>query len=73
MSPSIGFAFWDKELTYEGESVYNYLQVKDNDAMTALSTNVLFGVQSVYMKSGKLTGLYYDYAMAAPLMSDCGD
>ena len=73
VSPSIGFAFWDKELTYEGESVYNYLQVKDNDAMTALSTNVLFGVQSVYMKSGKLTGLYYDYAMAAPLMSDCGD
>ena len=73
VSPSIGFAFWDKELTYEGESVYNYLQVKDNDAMTTLSTNVLFGVQSVYMKSGKLTGLYYDYAMAAPLMSDCGD
>ena len=37
--------------------------------MTALSTNVLFGVQSVYMKSGELTGLYYDYAMAAPLMA----
>ncbi len=68
----LGFAFWDKEISYEGESVYNYLQVKDNDRMTALSTNVLFGVQSVYMKSGELTGLYYDYAMAAPLMADTG-
>lgn len=68
----LGFAFWDKDVSYEGESVYNYLQVKDNDRMTALSTNVLFGVQSVYMKSGELTGLYYDYAMAAPLMADTG-
>lgn len=33
-----------------------------------LSTNVLFGVQSLYMKEGGLTGMYYDYAMAAPLM-----
>ena len=33
-----------------------------------LSTNVLFGVQSVYMKDTGLTGMYYDYAMAAPLM-----
>lgn len=72
LSPSIGFAFWEDDLAYEGESVYNYLQVKDGDEVTALSTNVLFGVQSVYMKNGRLTGLYYDYAMAAPLMSDCG-
>lgn len=33
-----------------------------------LSTNVLFGVQSLYMKERGLTGMYYDYAMAAPLM-----
>ena len=33
-----------------------------------LSTNVLFGVQSLYMKEGGLTGMYYDYVMAAPLM-----
>ena len=32
-------------------------------------TNVLFGVQSVYMKEDGLTGMYYDYAMAAPLMA----
>ncbi|MBO5163344.1 MAG: fused MFS/spermidine synthase [Ruminococcus sp.] len=73
LSPSMGFAFWEKDLAYEGESVYNYLQVKDNDRRTALSTNVLFGVQSVYMKSGELTGMYYDYAMAAPIMADTDD
>ncbi|MDE7226175.1 MAG: fused MFS/spermidine synthase, partial [Ruminococcus sp.] len=70
ISPTMGFAFWEKDLAYEGESVYNYLQVKDNERRALLSTNVLFGVQSVYMKSGGLTGMYYDYAMAAPLMAD---
>lgn len=65
---SQSFAFWEKNLTYEGESVYNYLQVKENDREVILSTNVLFGVQSVYMKEDGLTGMYYDYAMAAPLM-----
>ena len=47
---SDSFAFWEDDLTYEGESVYNYLQVKENDNRVILSTNVLFGVQSVYMK-----------------------
>ena len=65
---SDSFAFWENNLTYEGESVYNYLQVYENDERVALSTNVLFGVQSVYMKQDDLTGMYYDYAMAAPLM-----
>ena len=72
-SPSMGFAFWEKGLTYEGESVYNYLQVKDDSENTYLSTNVLFGVQSVYVKSGELSGMYYDYAMAAPLMTKSPD
>ncbi len=62
------FAFWQKDITYEGESIYNYLQVSEDDKQVSLSTNVLFGVQSVYMKDDTLTGLYYDYAMAAPLM-----
>ena len=61
-------AFWQKDLTYEGESIYNYLQVSETDRQVVLSTNVLFGVQSLYMKEGGLTGMYYDYAMAAPLM-----
>lgn len=72
-SLSIGFAFWEKDLAYEGESVYNYLQVQDTDTKTYLSTNVLFGVQSVYVKSGQLSGYYYDYAMAAPLMAENSD
>lgn len=63
------FAFWEKDLTYEGESIYNYLQVKENDRRVILSTNVLFGVQSVLVKGDGLTGMYYDYAMAAPLMA----
>ena len=63
------FAFWEKDLSYEGESVYNYLQVKENDANVILSTNVLFGVQSLYRKDGGLTGMYYDVAMAAPFLA----
>ncbi len=63
------FAFWEKDLTYEGESVYNYLQVKEQKDRTILSTNVLFGVQSVMMKEDGLTGMYYDYALAAPVMA----
>lgn len=66
---SDSFAFWESDLTYEGESVYNYLQVKEDSDAVYLSTNVLFGVQSVYEKSDTLTGMYYDYAMAAPLMA----
>lgn len=70
---SDNFAFWEKDLAYEGESVYNYLQVREDDQRVILSTNVLFGVQSVYMKAEGLTGMYYDYAMAAPLMTDRED
>ena len=63
------FAFWQHDLTYEGESIYNYLQVSEDDSKVVLSTNVLFGVQSVYRKEKTLTGMYYDYAMAAPYMA----
>ncbi|MCR4600694.1 MAG: fused MFS/spermidine synthase [Clostridia bacterium] len=63
------FAFWQNDLTYEGESIYNYLQVYEDDSKVVLSTNVLFGVQSVYLKEKTLTGMYYDYAMAAAYMA----
>ncbi|MBO4458912.1 MAG: fused MFS/spermidine synthase [Butyrivibrio sp.] len=66
---STSFAFWENKLTYEGESVYNYLQVKETPDSVILSTNVLFGVQSIHIKDGALTGMYYDYALAAPYMS----
>ncbi len=64
------FAFWESGLLFEGESVYNYLQVKENEEEVILSTNVLFGVQSVLMKEDGLTGMYYDYAMAAPFLAE---
>ena len=67
------FAFWLNDLTYEGESIYNYLQVSEDDSKVVLSTNVLFGVQSVYRKEKTLTGMYYDYAMAAPYMAGIED
>lgn len=66
---SDSFAFWDQTLLYEGESIYNYLQVKEDKDSVILSTNVLFGVQSMMKKDDGLTGMYYDYALAAPLMA----
>ena len=63
------FAFWQSDLTFEGESIYNYLQVYEDDRLVSLSTNVLFGVQSIYSKAEGLSGMYYDYAMAAPYMA----
>ncbi len=66
---SDSFAFWETDLVHESESIYNYLQVKEDDRRVLLSTNVLFGVQSVAMKDGGLTGMYYDYALAAPYMA----
>ena len=63
------FAFWEDDLAYEGESIYNYLQVKETAHSVILSTNVLFGVQSIMMKDDSLTGMYYDYALAAPFMA----
>ena len=66
---SDSFAFWEEDLVYEGESIYNYLQVKETDDSIILSTNVLFGVQSIMKKDGGATGMYYDYALAAPLMA----
>lgn len=39
------YAFWQDNLTYEGESIYNYLQVYENDSEVVLSTNVLSGVE----------------------------
>ncbi|MBR6358539.1 MAG: fused MFS/spermidine synthase [Lachnospiraceae bacterium] len=63
------FAFWTDDLVVEDESIYNYLQVSEDSSSVILSTNTLFGVQSVYRKEKGLTGMYYDYAMAAPYMA----
>ena len=68
-SVKTGFAFWEEDLVYEGESIYNYLQVSEDDEKVVLSTNVMIGIQSVMRKDGKLTGMYYDYALAAGYMA----
>lgn len=68
-STSYCFAFWESDVVYEGESLYNYLQVKENDENVVLSTNVMAGVQSVKMKHEELTGMYYDYALASLFMA----
>lgn len=68
---STSFAFWEDpaKIKYEGESTYNYLQVREEPDSIVLSTNVLFGVQSIKMKQEGLTGMYYDVALAAPYMA----
>ena len=63
------FAFWESDLLYEGESIYNYLQVKETGDSVLLSTNVAFGVQSIAPKDEGLTGYYYDTALAAAYMA----
>jgi len=45
------------------------LQVTEDERDVVLSTNVLFGVQSITKKDGGLTGMYYDYALAGPYMA----
>lgn len=65
------FAFWRTDANlYEDESIYNYLQVTEDDENVILSTNVLFGVQSITKKNGGLTGMYYDFALATPYMAN---
>lgn len=67
------FAFWRNDVTLEDESIYNYLQIRDDPKRTILSTNVMIGVQSIRVKDRNLTGMYYDYALAAPLLIERSD
>ena len=65
------FVFWDdKQVIYEDESIYNYLQVKEDSNAYYFSTNVLFTVQSMIKKDLSLTGMYYDYCLSAAYMAD---
>ncbi|MBQ9365001.1 MAG: fused MFS/spermidine synthase [Schwartzia sp.] len=66
-------AFWETALAYEGESVYNYLQVKEDEKTTIFSTSVMFSIQSKRVKDGSLTGMYFDYALAAPTLTNGGN
>lgn len=73
LSSGIGTAFWADNVLYEGESIYNYLRVEEDDESLIFSTNVLFGVQSIKNKNPGLTGMFFDYALAAPVMAGAGE
>ncbi|MDD3832214.1 MAG: fused MFS/spermidine synthase [Clostridia bacterium] len=66
---SYSFAFWENNLIYEGESIYNYLQVKEDDYEVTFSTNVAFGVQSVKSKTDYVANDYYTHAFASCYMA----
>lgn len=68
-SRKISNAFWQSNTIHEDESIYNYLRVEETEKAIIFSTNVLFGVQSIKLKERGLTGMYYDKAMAAPVMA----
>ena len=67
-SSFIRVAFWTSNTVYEGESLYNYLRVEDNENSVILSTNVIFGVQSVHYKEEKVYNDYFDNVLALNLM-----
>lgn len=68
-SNGIGAAFWADNIIYEGESIYNYLRVEEDDDALIFSTNVLFGVQSIKYKDRDLTGMFYDYQLGGAVMA----
>ncbi len=67
------YAFWKNNIVVEDESLYNYLQVAEDKDSVILSTNVAFGVQSIYKKNHEMTGFYYDYALMAPYFAKATD
>ena len=68
-SSFIPVAFWENNTIYEGESLYNYLRVEERKDSYILSTNVIFGVQSIHYKEPKLNERsYFDNVLAANVM-----
>ncbi len=61
------------DLLYEGESVYNYIRVfEDDSGARALLTNEGVGVQSLYHPRKTLTGYYWDAAAFLPAITSQG-
>lgn len=69
-SSFIPTAFWESNVIYEGESIYNYLRVADEGDEIIFSTNVLFGVQSVKMKNSEFSNDFNDTALASVMLAD---
>lgn len=68
--PDYSYAFGDSKLVYEGESIYNYIQVKEDKESLVFATSVLYSFESIKLKDSAMTGRYYDVAMAAPFMAN---
>lgn len=56
----------DAAVLEEGETLYQYYAVSDASDRLLLQYNEGLGTQSLYMKTGVLTGNYYDYVALAP-------
>lgn len=69
-SSFIPVSFWSSDTIYEGESLYNYLRVEETDNEIILSTNVIFGVQSVRYKEERIYDDYFDNVLALNKMVD---
>ncbi len=57
------YAFWESGVLHQDESAYNYLLVHEDDQARYLSTNVLFGVQSM-LPTSYLNGTSNDMTAA---------
>lgn len=57
-------------VVYEGESVYNYILVREDNTQVSLTTNLFYGIQSFHNKKDILSHGYYDYDLASIYMSN---
>ena len=55
--PLTGFAFWETNLAYEGESIYNYLQVKKMCIRDRCSSTVTWVSQCSSRRQGSLSAV----------------
>lgn len=56
-------------LIYEGESLYHYIRVVEENGVTALELNEGQGTHSIYQPGQALTGSVWDYYLLAPLIT----
>ncbi|MDP3970260.1 MAG: fused MFS/spermidine synthase [bacterium] len=61
------------EMITETETLYQYVRVQDDGERLALLFNEGLGTQSYFMKSGVLTGAYYDYLSLIPYLQPLPD
>ena len=66
VSPTLGYA---RDIIYETESAYQFIQVQEKGDMRALVYNEALGTQSLYIKDKYITGhMYFDIMAASPAL-----